>query len=229
MRGLYAIVDLDTLAERGLDPERFAEAVLSARPAALQLRAKHATSEHTLTLLRALSPMCQAAAVPLVGNDHVDVALLGGCDMVHLGQGDISLAMAHRIAPKLGVGISTHTPEQLSDALAAHPTYVAYGPVFRTSSKEQPDPEVGLSGLRLAAKIVASFGSDQGAVPLVAIGGISLERAEQVAEHADMVAVIKGLLPAPGATGDAYSLVQERSLAYVDAIARGAAHDRAAS
>jgi thiamine-phosphate pyrophosphorylase len=230
MRGLYAIVDLDTLTERGLDPLRFAEAVLSSGPAALQLRAKHATPEATLQLLRALAPSCQAARVPLVGNDLVDVALLGGCDMVHVGQEDLSLSMARRIAPKLGVGVSTHTPEQLSLTLAERPTYVAFGPVYRTYSKEQPDPEVGLSGLRQAAKIVGVFAREQGErIPLVAIGGISLDRAEGVAAHADMIAVIRGLLPERGVAGDTYALVQERCLAYVEAIARGSAQARVAS
>lgn len=230
MRGLYAIVDVDTLTERGLDVRLFAQAVLSAQPVALQLRAKHAAPKETLDLLRALAPLCRAAGVPLVGNDYVDVALLGGCDMVHVGQEDLSLSMARRIAPTLGVGVSTHTPEQLSLALADGPTYVAFGPVYRTHSKAQPDPEVGLSGLRQAAKIVAIFARERGKrVPLVAIGGISLERAEAVAEHADVVAVIGGLIPEAGFEGDAYAWVKERALAYGEAIARAAARPRVAS
>ena len=182
MRGLYAIVDLDALSARDLDPLRFARAVLCASPAALQLRAKHATSDETLRLLSALAPLCRAAHVPFVGNDSVELAVLGGCDLVHLGQGDMSLSAARRLAPNLGFGISTHTPEQLDLALGGHPTYVAFGPVYRTASKAEPDPEVGLAGLRQAAARVADFGRLQRqALPLVAIGGISVERAEAVA------------------------------------------------
>jgi len=230
MRGLYAIVDMDTLSARGLDPLAFARAVLHARPAALQLRAKHAAPRETLDLLRELAPLCRAAGVPLVGNDWIDVALLGGCDMVHVGQEDVSLSMARRIAPAIGVGVSTHTPEQLSAALTEGPAYVAFGPVYRTHSKAQPDPEVGLSGLRQAARIVAIFGREQRrSVPLVAIGGISLDRAEDVAEYADMIAVIGGLVPDAAVAGDPYAWVKERSLAYVQAIARGAARSRVAS
>ena len=158
MRGLYAIVDLDALSARDLDPLRFARAVLCASPAALQLRAKHATSDETLRLLSALAPLCRAAHVPFAGNDSVELAVLGGCDLVHLGQGDMSLSAARRLAPNLGFGISTHTPEQLDLALGGHPTYVAFGPVYRTASKAEPDPEVGLAGLRQAAARVADFG-----------------------------------------------------------------------
>jgi thiamine-phosphate pyrophosphorylase len=230
MRGLYAIVDLDTLSARGLDPLRFARAVLEASPAALQLRAKHASTEETFRLLSAFWPMCRAAQVPLVANDLIELAVLAGCDMVHLGQEDLSLSMARRVAPTLGVGISTHTPEQLNKALAGSPTYVAFGPVYRTHSKAQPDPEVGLSGLRQAAQLVAVAARQGGSlIPLVAIGGISLGRAEGVAEHADMVAVIGGLLPEGDAGGDVYAKVEERARAYVEAIARGSARTQVAS
>src|SRR5512141_2329766 len=130
MRGLYAIVDLDVLAKRGdLDPIRFAAAILAARPCALQLRAKNATPEQTLALLRALKPLCNEARVPLVANDRFDLALVSGADMVHIGQEDASPSLVRAVAPKLALGISTHTPEQLNSALSSHPSYIAYGPV----------------------------------------------------------------------------------------------------
>jgi thiamine-phosphate pyrophosphorylase len=190
MRGLYAIADVTTLADRRLDVVAFARAVLAARPAALQLRAKDLPAREMLALLRALTPMCRHAGVPLVANDRVDVAALAGCDYVHIGQEDGPIEIAHRIAPNLRIGVSTHTPEQLLRALEHRPAYVAYGPVYATSSKANPDPVVGLVGLRGAHAVARAAG-----VPLVAIGGITMERAPEVAAASDAAAVIAALVP----------------------------------
>lgn len=190
MRGLYAIADVETLAASRLDPVAFAAAVLSARPAALQLRAKNAPARETLALLRALAPICHRLGVPLVANDRPDFALLAGCDAVHVGQEDMPVERVRRLAPGLGVGVSTHTPAQLEAALATRPTYVAYGPVFETSTKANADPVVGLAGLRAAHARATAVG-----VPLVAIGGVSRERARALVGHADAVAVISDLVP----------------------------------
>jgi thiamine-phosphate pyrophosphorylase len=192
MRGLYAIVDLGALQARRVDPIAFSEAVLSTRPAALQLRAKEASPRDSLSLLRALAPMCHQAAVPLVVNDRPDWAILAGCDMVHVGQSDLPIDQVRRLAPGVGVGISTHTPEELDAALRERPTYVAYGPVFETTSKGEPDPVVGIAGLRDAYLRAATA-----RVPLVAIGGITGERARALVGAADAVAVIGELLPPP--------------------------------
>jgi thiamine-phosphate pyrophosphorylase len=192
MRGLYAIVDLGVLESRRIDPIVFAQAVLAARPAALQLRAKRAPPRDTLSLLRALAPMCHAVSVPLVANDRPDWAILSGCAMVHVGQADMAIDQVRRLAPGIGVGVSTHTLEQLDAAMAAHATYVAFGPVFETSTKQDPDPVVGIARLREAHARAARAG-----IPLVAIGGITRERAPSLAGIADAVAVVGELLPAP--------------------------------
>lgn len=196
MRGLYCILDIATLSAAHIDPMVFARAVLAVRPAALQVRAKDTSAREQLALLRALGPMCRAAAVPLVANDRADLAALSGADMVHLGQDDVPIELVRRLSPTLKVGLSTHTPEQLACALAQRPDYVAYGPVFTTKSKRNPDAVVGLEGLEAARITVAAHG---GGVPLVAIGGIDLERAEGVATHADSAAAIAYLV-AGGAT-----------------------------
>ncbi len=110
MRGLYAIIDVTTLSARAISPVEFAAAVLVARPAALQLRAKGVAAREVLGLLRALGPLCHRANVPLIANDRADLAALAGCDMVHVGQDDIGIDLVRRLAPSLGVGISTlHT------------------------------------------------------------------------------------------------------------------------
>lgn len=190
MRGLYAIVDVTTLAARGIDPVAFATAVLAARPAALQLRAKGVAAREVLGLLRAVAPLCHRAGVPLVANDRADLAALAGCDMVHVGQDDIGIDLVRRLAPSLKVGVSTHTLAQLMTALATKPSYVAFGPVFPTSSKDAPAPVVGLEQLRAARRSALESN-----VPLVAIGGVTLERAAEVATACDAAAVIAALLP----------------------------------
>jgi thiamine-phosphate pyrophosphorylase len=196
MRGLYAIADVDFLRSQGVSPVLFAEAVLSARPAVLQLRAKSDPPRDVLELLRALRPLCDRYEVQLFANDRPDLAVLAGCDGVHVGQEDLEVRDVRDFAPSLLVGVSTHNPVQLDEALSAQPDYVAYGPVFATTSKEKPDPVVGISGLRDAGVRARESG-----VPLVAIGGIDIARASEVAVHAALGAVIRGLLPPEGLVG----------------------------
>ncbi|MBX3228172.1 MAG: thiamine phosphate synthase [Labilithrix sp.] len=205
MKGLYAIVDTGLLARRGTDPIAYARAILEARPAALQLRAKDVPARAILSLLRALGPLCRQAGVPLVANDRADLATLAGCDVVHIGQEDLPYDLVHRIAPQLSVGISTHDLAQLERALADKPGYVAFGPVFATMTKVNPDPVVGIDGLRAAAAKTRAAG-----VPLVAIGGITLANAAEVAPHADAFAVIADLHP----EGASLREVTERARAF---------------
>jgi thiamine-phosphate pyrophosphorylase len=208
MHGLYAIVDAGALDQRGLDPLAFAEAVLRAYPAALQLRAKNVSARETLGLLRALAPMCHRAGVLLVANDRPDLAILAGCDLVHVGQDDMPIERVRRIAPGLGVGISTHNLDQLDAALAARPAYVAFGPVFPTTTKLNPDPVVGVPALAAAYARAHAAG-----VPLVAIGGITYERARSLVASADAVAVIAELFPAADAGGTVYEEITARARA----------------
>lgn len=196
MRGLYAIIDHGSLSRLGVDLVAFARAVLAARPGAVQLRAKALGPGDTLALLRALAPLCRDAGVVLFANDRPDLAALAGCDGVHVGQTDLAVADVRAAFPGLKVGVSTHDARQLEAAVVSSPDYLAFGPVFPTGSKEDPDPVVGVEGLAQAR--AASRG-----VPLVAIGGIDLDRAGTVAPHADMGAVIGALLPAFGESLDA--------------------------
>jgi thiamine-phosphate pyrophosphorylase len=215
MRGLYAIVDLGTLRARAIDPLDFASAVLTAKPAALQLRAKDIAAKETLELLHALRPMCERGGVPLVANDRVDLALTASCAMVHLGQDDLPIEGARAIAPALRTGLSTHTLAQLEAAIASRPTYVAFGPVWGTQSKSDACATVGVRGLESAHAM-----SRRAGIPLVAIGGITLERAAEVAPHCEAAAVIAALLP-PGEY-DARA-VTARAAALHAAIAGGTA------
>lgn len=216
MRGLYAIVDVESLEKRGLDPLRFAESVLAAHPAALQLRDKLGGARRTLDLLRAIAPAAARAGVPFFANDRPDLALLAGCTGVHVGQDDVPVALVRGLGP-LRVGLSTHDAAQVEAALAEAPDYLAIGPIFATASKDRPSPVVGLAALAtLAARVRAA----RPGLPIVAIGGITLARAAAVGAHADAAAVIHALLPGDvGHTGpEAYAEVTARARALDDAI-----------
>jgi thiamine-phosphate pyrophosphorylase len=192
-RGLYPIVDVAAVRARGFDVEDFALKVLAVRPPLLQLRAKELGARETLELARMLARHCRAAGTLFYVNDRADLALLAGADGVHVGQSDLSAADVRRFAPSLKVGVSTHDAAQLESALAERPDYVAFGPVFPTASKANPDPVVGLDGLARAAERARAEG-----IPLVAIGGIDRERTAAIAGFGVLAAVIGALLPREG-------------------------------
>lgn len=195
MRGLYAIIDIEALTRRGVPPVPFAERVLAARPAAIQLRDKRGGARATLDLLRAVAPLAAAAGVPFYANDRPDLALLAGCDGVHVGQDDLPVAMIRSAFPSLRVGLSTHDAAQVEEAARAAPDYLAVGPIFATASKENPSPVVGVERLR---DLVARCREARPGLPIVAIGGITLETAGAVGSIVDAVAVIGALLPEAG-------------------------------
>lgn len=165
-RGFYAILDP---AECRTTPLETAEAILRGGCAVLQLRDKRGDDRDTLALARALRERCRAAQVPFVMNDRVDLALLSEADGVHLGQEDMPVEDARRIFGG-AIGLSTH---DLQQALAADADLIGFGPVYDTTTKANPDPTVGLDALREVCGRVA--------VPVVAIGGLSVERAREVA------------------------------------------------
>lgn len=210
MRGLYPIVDLDTLAKHDLAPLALAEAVLTARPPILQLRAKHQAPRFVLALLTALKPLCARAGTLLFANDRPDLALLAGVDGVHVGQDDIPPDAVRRLPGSLRVGVSTHDERQLTEALALCPDYVAFGPIFATSSKAGADPARGLAALARAAELARAAN-----VPLVAIGGLTLSVAPQLARDSVVAAVISDLL----ADGTSAEALAARSVAWQNALA----------
>lgn len=199
MRGLYAIVDTAALDARGIDVVEFAEAVLAARPAALQLRDKSSDQlgiRRTLGLLFRLAPLAAEAGVPLYANDRPDLAILTGCPGVHVGQTDLPVPLvrdlASRMATNLSIGISTNREDQIRLGVQERADYVAIGPVFGTQNKTNPNPTLGLPRLRELATFARTIGFSG---PLVAIGGIDLDNAQAVGEFVDAAAVIGALLP----------------------------------
>jgi len=223
MRGLYAIVDTDALHQLQLDPIRFAEAVLQARPAAVQLRDKRGGAAQTLALLRELAPRARAADVTLYANDRPDLAALAGCDGVHLGQQDMAPHTARLVFASMGhqgrVGMSVHDEHELRIALAADPDYIAFGPVYDTRNKVAAEPTIGIDGLRKLTEAAAQATQ----TPFVAIGGIDLERAAAVADVCPCVASIGALLPTDATEGSPYDQVTRRARQLVATLS--ASHD----
>ncbi len=205
--GLYAIADVDTLHRRGLDVEQAARAMLLGGPVALQLRAKRAGAAETLAWLRALRAPASDAGCALFANDRADLARAADCDGVHVGQDDLSLDEVRRSFPGLRVGVSTHDEAQLRAALSARPDYVALGPVFSTSSKENPEPTVGIESFERLSPHAA-----EASVPLVAIGGITHDSAPRAIAAGATVAVIGALLPEPTfGSADVYAEITRRT------------------
>lgn len=130
-------------------------------------------------------------SVRLIMNDRADLCLIAEFDGVHVGQDDLlPESVRGIIGSERWLGVSTHNPEQLAEADKTSADYLAIGPVFSTSSKERPDPVVGLEGVRQARQLTRK--------PLVAIGGITRANAASVIEAgADSVAVISDLLREP--------------------------------
>jgi thiamine-phosphate pyrophosphorylase len=127
----------------------------------------------------------------LIMNDRADLCLAAGFDGVHVGQDDLSPAGVRAvIGPDRWLGVSTHNVEQVRAADQTDATYIAIGPVFATASKANPDPVIGLEGVRAARVLTRK--------PLVAIGGITRANFREVlAAGADSVAVIGDLLKEP--------------------------------
>ncbi len=186
---LYAIVDASCFADTKQLCD-FAGQLLDGGVTLLQYRNKSGRARIMLEQARALRSMA-GAGVKLIMNDRPDLCLLAGYDGVHVGQEDLSPASVRRIiGPHLWLGVSTHNPAQVAEAANTSADYVAVGPVFSTASKINPDPVIGLEGVRLARSLTSKA--------LVAIGGITRAHARDVIEAgADCVAVISDLLSNP--------------------------------
>lgn len=189
---LYPIVDSEMLAAKGIDLRSFVEELRDAGVTLLQYRDKTGSSEQILLNSRAISEIFRGAEATLVMNDSPELARLAGWRAVHVGQTDAAIAEARLALPRGIVGCSTHSTRQVIEADAAGADYIAIGPVFSTSTKRNPDPVVGLEGVRQARALTSR--------PLVAIGGITADSAGSVIEAgADSIAVI-GAFFQPGAT-----------------------------
>lgn len=163
----------------------------------VQLREKHASPREFYSDAEEALRLARAKGARLLINDRVDLALALGADGVHLGQDDVPPEAARKIlGARAIIGYSTHNVEQARAAALLPLDYLALGPIYPTSSKENPDAVVGLEGLRRVREVA-------GDLPLVAIGGITRERArETLAAGADAVAVIGALVASPAEIED---------------------------
>ncbi|HWF66136.1 MAG TPA: thiamine phosphate synthase [Acidobacteriaceae bacterium] len=186
---LYAILDADLLQARGLDLVVFASELTAAGVTLFQYRNKTGSVRAILNDCAKLQNLRAEKNLRLILNDRADLTLLAGFDGVHVGQEDLAPDDArHIVGSSRWVGVSTHSPRQVIEANKTGCDYIAYGPIFSTATKHNPDPTVGLDGLRHARTLTAK--------PLVAIGGITRENCGSVLEAgADSIAMISALLP----------------------------------
>jgi thiamine-phosphate pyrophosphorylase len=194
---LYPILDLDTLAARRVDALDLLDVWLGAGVTLWQLRAKSLASGPLLRLVDMAVERSHRAGARLIVNDRADVAAIAGAAGVHVGQTDLSPADVRRLVGSSAiVGRSTHDEAQAEAACLEPISYLAIGPVFGTTSKAGADPVVGIAGVRRAVALAARRG-----LPVVAIGGITLEQAPAVLRAgAAAIAVISDLLDGdPGA------------------------------
>jgi thiamine-phosphate pyrophosphorylase len=198
---LYVILDAALLTT----PEKdCARRLVEVGVRLLQYRNKQASARELFLTSRELSGLLRPRGVLFIVNDRPDVAFLSGADGVHVGQEDLDVEQARSVAgPGKLVGASTHNLAQYRAAAATSADYIAVGPIFSTSTKVKPDPVVGTEFIRQVRELTDKA--------IVAIGGITLERAAGVIEAgADAVAVGSDILRAadPG----------ERARKYIDML-----------
>jgi thiamine-phosphate pyrophosphorylase len=198
---LYAIVDVACFAA----PLRTTDAILdyakdlvAGGATLIQYRNKVGTTREMLSHARELR-RALGSDVTLIMNDRADICIAAGYQGVHVGQDDLSPDGARTVIGSDHIlGVSTHSLEQLQVADAGPADYIAFGPIFATGSKRNPDPIVGLEGLRAARAATKK--------PLVAIGGITRANARSVVDAgADSVAVIADLLSSPAKVAEEFS------------------------
>lgn len=187
MPRLYVILDAGLM--KG-STEETAKQLIEEGVRILQYRSKGGTAREMLEVSRSVAAIAVEGHATFFVNDRPDVGYLSGASGVHVGQTDLSVEAARAvIGANKWIGVSTHNEAQFRTAINTSADYVAVGPIFSTSSKENPDPVVGTEFIRRMRGLTAK--------PMVAIGGIRLERAAEVIEAgADSVAVMSDILTA---------------------------------
>lgn len=179
----------------------------------IQFRQKRGFDRHLLISARRTAAVCRDMGVPLVVDDRIDLAQAVGAQGVHVGQEDLPVGIVRRILGSDAiVGATATTTEQAIRAEEQGATYIGFGPVFRTRSKDNPASTKGLEGLREACRAVR--------IPVIAISGITPDRVEGVmAAGAYGIAVMTGISTAadPAAAARAYRQVLSASLKAIPA------------
>jgi thiamine-phosphate pyrophosphorylase len=184
---LYVILDAALLPS---DPFELTKKMLDAGARLFQYRDKTSSSRELLHASQALCLTVRQHGGIFLVNDRADISRLAGASGVHLGQNDLSVAAARKVlGTSCLIGLSTHNLPQFEAAEESGGDYIAVGPIFSTGGKSNPDPVVGVDFIRAVRKLTSK--------PIVAIGGITAERAREVIEAgADSVAVISDILKA---------------------------------
>ncbi|HEU5443399.1 MAG TPA: thiamine phosphate synthase [Steroidobacteraceae bacterium] len=172
-----------------VDSAAWVRRLLPAGARLVQLRIKERPAGELRDEIRESKRLCERAGAQLVVNDHWQLALEEGCGFVHLGQGDLDTADVPALRRAgVRIGISTHDDSELARALALRPDYIALGPIYPTLLKVMPFAPQGLAR-------IGEWKRRIGAIPLVAIGGITLERLPGVlAAGADSAAVVTDIV-----------------------------------
>lgn len=176
---------------------RAAEELVRAGVTLIQYRNKSGDAKTMLAQARELKSRIKSGAIWIM-NDRPDLCLAAEFNGVHVGQDDLSAESARKIVgAERWVGVSTHNPEQVQEADTTSADYIAVGPVFATASKANPDPVIGLDGVRRARELTRK--------PLVAIGGITRSNCRDVIDAgADSVAIISDLVRDPGKSAEEF-------------------------
>jgi thiamine-phosphate pyrophosphorylase len=213
---LYAIIDAVLLAN---SEPAFAKVLAQSGVELIQYRSKNSSSHALFEVSSEIAYELKGTSMRFIVNDRPDVARLVGAGGVHVGQEDMPVEAARSVCSEAGgdknrfwVGVSTHTLEQVRAADATSADYIAVGPVYATATKEKPDAVVGVDFIRIARALTRK--------PLVAIGGITVERAAEVFRAgADCVAVARDLICAADPAARARDYL---SIAAECCVARGA-------
>ncbi|MBC7798490.1 MAG: thiamine phosphate synthase [Pyrinomonadaceae bacterium] len=191
---VYPITDAQI---SGLSHTAQVEKLIAGGAKLIQLREKYLSPQEFYDDAREALKIAHANDVKILINDRVDLARVLKADGVHLGQTDLPPDEARKILGATAIiGFSTHNVEQVREALKMPIDYIAFGPVFNTTTKENPDAVVGLETLKRIGEIIKNH--DETKFPLIAIGGITGENAVEVLKAgADSVAIISDLLREP--------------------------------
>jgi thiamine-phosphate pyrophosphorylase len=190
---LYVILDPTLLTVSAIE---CAQELAAVGVRLMQYRHKHAPTGEMLRVSKQLASTLQPRGITFIVNDRPDVAAMAYASGVHVGQNDLGVEATRSLVGEKIIGVSTHNLVQFEKAVDSSADYIAVGPIFATSSKENPDPVVGTDLIRKVRHLTDK--------PIVAIGGIRIENAaEVIAAGADSVAVISDVLRAADRCGRA--------------------------
>jgi thiamine-phosphate diphosphorylase len=194
----YAMVD----SAFGHEPVALAQTMLDAGARIMQLRLKDVPARDLLAAARSIAAICRTRGALLIVNDRVDIAMLANAHGVHLGQDDLPLDAARRIAGSdMIIGISTHTVEQARTAENGGANYIGFGPIYAGGLRNNPSGK-GLDNLREVRAAVK--------IPIVAIGGITETTISEVlGAGADAAAIITDVLTAPSISVKVLSILSQ--------------------